>query len=67
MNTPSVGDTTLATWLIIVTFLVWVGIDIYLYVNKDKQSTISEVVTTWSYYSPSIPFFIGFVCGHFFW
>lgn len=67
MNTPSVGDTTVATWLIIVTFLVWLAVDIYLYVNRDKFSTISEVITTWSYYTPIVPLIAGFLLGHWFW
>jgi len=50
---------------IAVTAVIWVVYDVYAYVT-DKP-TISGVITRFSWYSPSMPFIAGFLCGHWFW
>ena len=62
--------TTTTTWIMIVTALLWIIWDIYLYVRKEKHpetKTISVIITEFSYYSPMLPFIAGLLCGHWFW
>jgi hypothetical protein len=58
-------DLNLTSGLIVVTALIWIFWDIYVYIKGKK--TISHYITNWSYYSPVIPFAVGFLCGHWFW
>ena len=60
------GDFTTTGVIIILTVLVWIGWDVYVFVSK-KDKTFSTVITRWSYYTPAIPFLLGFICGHWFW
>ena len=50
----------------IATFVIWVGWDIYAYLNEEN-STFSVIITDWAYYTPMLPFFVGVLCGHWFW
>lgn len=62
--------TSTTTWIMIITALVWIVWDIYLYVKKDKDArikTISIIITEFAWYSPMLPFIIGLLCGHWFW
>lgn len=61
------SDMTIATWLIIATALVWIIVDVWLYLRKNKLSTISQVITGFSWYSPMVPFIVGLLAGHWFW
>lgn len=57
-------------WLLIVTGLVWLIWDIALYLkmyNNPKVSTISVMITKFSWYSPALPFVVGVLMGHWFW
>lgn len=65
MNLES--DMSIATWLIIATALIWIVVDVILYLNIKKTSTISQVITKFSYYSPMVPFIVGLLAGHWFW
>lgn len=56
--------------LLISTAVIWIVWDIYLYVRmKDgKQvSTLSMILTDFSWYSPALPFFAGVLMGHWWW
>ena len=41
--------------------------DFYIIVKKGKTESISAHLIRLSYKYPSIPFLLGFVCGHLFW
>jgi TctA family transporter len=41
--------------------------DVWIIAKKGKQESISAHIIRMSYKYPSIPFLIGFVCGHLFW
>lgn len=58
---------TTTTWIIIASIFVWIVWDIVAYTSHGKFSTISEVITEWSFYSPSAVLGIGIVVGHWFW
>jgi hypothetical protein len=56
--------------IILSTCFVWIVLDIVLYVKRQddpKVSTISMIITSFSWYSPVFPFMIGFLMGHWFW
>ena len=57
------------TTLIIMLFLVvFVAVaDVLLIWKKGKQASISAHIIRYSKKYPSIPFLLGFVCGHLFW
>ena len=55
--------------IIMVTVLVWLVWDIVLYCRRKKDprvSTISMIITKFSWYSPALPFAAGFLMGHWF-
>ena len=52
--------------LILVTSIVWIIWDLYVYIFREENSTISVVITDFSYYSPACPFIIGGLMGHWF-
>lgn len=54
-----------AKWLIIITVIIWIFIDIILAIRKNQ--TISEVVWAEVAKRPWIGFLAGFLCGHLFW
>lgn len=42
--------------------------DVALYIMRSKKHpTISQVMRKWAWYHPSIPFIVGYICGHWFW
>lgn len=41
--------------------------DFYIIFNDGSAETISAYIIRWSYQFPSIPFLVGFICGHLFW
>lgn len=41
--------------------------DVYIIAKKGKEESISAHLIRASHKFPSIPFLIGFVCGHLFW
>lgn len=41
--------------------------DFYIVFAEGAQESISAYIIRWSKEFPSIPFLIGFVCGHLFW
>lgn len=41
--------------------------DVYIINTQGKYESISAYIIRWSHEYPSIPFLIGFVCGHLFW
>lgn len=66
MSEPQ-GEMSIATWLMLGTALVWIVIDVFLYVNRKKVATISEVITHFARYSPMLPFILGVLMGHWLW
>jgi hypothetical protein len=56
---------TIAGALISTTAIVWLLVDVFLYVNK--KETISQAIIRMSWYTPMVPFIFGFLCGHWFW
>lgn len=61
---------TITNSIMIIGILLWVIWDIYLFkkIKEDKSiKTISMIITGWSWYTPAIPFAVGFLCGHWFW
>lgn len=61
---------TTTTWIILVTAVVWIVWDIYLYrkMQNDRNVwTISMILTNFSWYNPALPFIAGFLMGHWFW
>ena len=57
---------TISKIMIIVTFIIWIGWDIYAFLFG-KDATLSVVITDWSYYSPMWPFVWGVLIGHWLW
>lgn len=41
--------------------------DVYIISTQGKAESISWVIIEWSHEYPSIPFLLGFTCGHLFW
>lgn len=41
--------------------------DIWVINQGGKEASISHVLIEWAYEYPSLPFLLGFVCGHLFW
>jgi len=61
---------TITNGIMILTILVWVIWDVYLFKRiKDgkKEKTFSMIITELSWYTPAIPFALGFLMGHWFW
>jgi hypothetical protein len=63
--TVKTGDFDLTVGLISLTAIVWLVWDFYVVYKKERS--ISYWMTKWSYYSPMIPFIIGFILGHWLW
>jgi len=47
--------------------VVIIVFDFYVINKKGKYFSISAFIIRWSKSYPSIPFLLGFVCGHLFW
>ena len=41
--------------------------DVWVILKKGKQESISAYIIRYSHKYPSIPFLLGFLCGHLFW
>lgn len=54
-------------YLIIVTVLVWIVWDIYVFLRGGIKPTISLVITNWFWQFPQIGIGVAYVCGHLFW
>jgi hypothetical protein len=52
--------------IILATFVVWIGWDIYAYLKKGDLPTESWTIWKWSYRIPAIAFAFGVLMGHFF-
>lgn len=65
MNEIIEQNTTITTWLILGTVLVWIGWDVYLFLND--KTTISDKITKFGKHVTGVIFLIGFLMGHWFW
>lgn len=57
----------LTTAFIILVVAMIVIFDVYIIARKGGKESISAKIALAAYNYPSIPFAVGFVCGHFFW
>ena len=57
---------TLTKWLILITPLIWIAWDVYVYFHDGNPATESAVIVRWSTYAPGIAFLCGILCGHLF-
>jgi len=58
------------TYIMITTALTWLVWDIVLCVKRQKDprvSTISMILTSFSWYSPALQLVAGILMGHWFW
>lgn len=60
-----IGDFTVAGILILITAIVWIVVDVFLYVKN--LETISSRMRSWGKDIMGIVFLLGFLCGHWFW
>lgn len=56
--------TTIFSILLVIVVAVF---DVYIIADEGKTASISATLIRWSHEYPSIPFLLGFVCGHLFW
>jgi len=56
--------TPIFTILLVVVVAVY---DVWIIAEQGKTESISATVIRWSHDYPSIPFLLGFLCGHLFW
>lgn len=52
---------------ILVSLVIILLYDVYAVIKGGTEATISWIVAGWAYDYPSLPFAVGFVCGHLFW
>lgn len=52
--------------IILATFVIWVVWDVYAFIKGGAGSTLSVVITDFSYYSPALPLIIGMLIDHWF-
>jgi hypothetical protein len=56
------------TFLFIIFIVAAIAVfDVFIIIKKGKYESISAYIIRSSHKYPSIPFLIGFVCGHLFW
>jgi hypothetical protein len=58
------------TYIMIVCALIWIVWDIILFIQRKegpRVSTISMIITSFSWYSPALPLIAGILMGHWFW
>ncbi len=53
--------------LIIATIVILAAVDVWLYITKGSEATISRTLLKWSQAYPIIAFALGVVFGHIFW
>lgn len=56
----------LTLWLILMTALVWIGYDAYVYLYVSNAATESATIWNYAYNLPSLPFVFGILVGHLF-
>jgi hypothetical protein len=44
-----------------------IAFDFFIIGQQGKTESISATIIRWAYDYPSIPFVVGFLCGHLFW
>lgn len=54
------------TFMLVTVFAIIV-FDFYIILKKGKYYSISAYIIRMSHKYPSVPFLLGFVCGHLFW
>ncbi len=54
-------------YFILATVVIIAAYDFWIIAEAGKQQSISAVLIRWSHEYPSIPFLLGFLCGHLFW
>lgn len=54
-------------YFIILLVAAIVVFDFWIIARDGKPESISATLIRWSYEYPSIPFLLGFTCGHLFW
>lgn len=52
---------------ILIVVVVCIAFDFFIIGQQGKPESISATVIRWAYDYPSIPFAVGFLCGHLFW
>ena len=52
--------------VLVVTAVVWIAWDIYAYAFGGGTTTLSSVITDFSYYSPALPLLAGGLIDHWF-
>jgi hypothetical protein len=52
---------------IAIIIILIVAFDFYIIIKKGKKESISAHIIRLSHEYPSIPFLLGFLCGHLFW
>lgn len=52
---------------LIIAILAVVVFDVFIIIKKGKYYSISAFIIRTSHKYPSVPFLLGFVCGHLFW
>ena len=57
---------TITQLMILVTAIVWVVWDIWVYIEFGNPSTISATLWRYSYNIPGVPFIAGLLVGHIF-
>jgi hypothetical protein len=58
------SKTVLFILFLVVSIVVF---DFYIIESMGSAESISAYIIRWSHAYPSIPFLLGFVCGHLFW
>lgn len=57
----------LTTLFLIILVVLVASFDVFVIAKKGKQESISAHIIRYSHKYPSIPFLLGFLCGHLFW
>ena len=56
------------TAMVIIFGIAFIAVyDFWVIAEHGKPASISATLIRWSHEYPSIPFLLGFVCGHLFW
>lgn len=58
---------TITVWFIVLLVVAVAVFDFYIIFKQGKYYSISAYIIRWSHKYPSIPFLLGFLCGHLFW
>lgn len=52
--------------LILATIFIWIGYDIWVYIEAGNAATISMTMFRWAYHAPGVAFLFGILFGHLF-